>query len=86
MIFFINSVVKDLMRIRIREFLTGGDGEGAKGALDALFSLFTPKEKGGSVTSGQPYMVGERGAELFVPNRSGTIVPNHQFVDANSFS
>jgi len=83
---FVNSVVKDLMRIRIREFLTGGDGEGAKGALDALFSLFTPKEKGGSVTSGQPYMVGEKGAELFVPNRSGTIVPNHQLAGAGGIT
>lgn len=31
---------------------------------------------GGSVTAGTPYMVGERGAELFVPRTSGTIVPN----------
>ena len=28
---------------------------------------------GGSVQKGQPYMVGERGAELFVPNQSGQI-------------
>lgn len=81
---FVNSVVKDLMRIRIREFLTGGDDGG--GALDAFFSLFTPKEKGGSVTSGQPYMVGEKGAELFVPNRSGTIVPNHQLAGAGGIT
>jgi tape measure domain-containing protein len=31
---------------------------------------------GGSVTGGTSYMVGERGPELFVPGRSGTIVPN----------
>jgi hypothetical protein len=31
---------------------------------------------GGPVTSGQPYMVGERGPELFVPSTSGGIVPN----------
>jgi hypothetical protein len=31
---------------------------------------------GGSVTSGTPYLVGERGAELFVPQSNGTIVPN----------
>lgn len=31
---------------------------------------------GGPVTSGQPYMVGERGPELFVPNGSGHIQPN----------
>jgi len=31
---------------------------------------------GGSVNAGQPYLVGEQGPELFVPNRSGTIIPN----------
>jgi hypothetical protein len=31
---------------------------------------------GGSVSGGQSYIVGERGPELFVPGRSGTIVPN----------
>jgi len=31
---------------------------------------------GGPVTAGSPYLVGERGAELFVPGSSGTIVPH----------
>lgn len=31
---------------------------------------------GGPVSSNSPYMVGERGPELFVPNSSGRIVPN----------
>jgi chromosome segregation ATPase len=31
---------------------------------------------GGSVTAGNPYIVGERGPELFVPGASGTIIPN----------
>lgn len=31
---------------------------------------------GGSVRAGMPYMVGEIGPELFVPNSGGTIVPN----------
>lgn len=34
------------------------------------------RAKGGPVTAGTPYMVGEKGPELFVPGRSGTIVPN----------
>jgi tape measure domain-containing protein len=33
---------------------------------------------GGPVGGGKPYVVGERGPELFVPNGSGHIVPNHQ--------
>ena len=35
-------------------------------------SIFA-RASGGSVQKGQPYMVGERGAELFVPNQSGQI-------------
>lgn len=31
---------------------------------------------GGSVSAGSPYIVGERGPELFVPRSSGSIVPN----------
>jgi hypothetical protein len=33
--------------------------------------------EGGAVRGGMPITVGERGRELFVPNTSGTIVPNH---------
>lgn len=32
---------------------------------------------GGPVTAGIPYIVGERGKELFVPKTSGAIIPNH---------
>jgi phage-related minor tail protein len=31
---------------------------------------------GGPVSSGTAYVVGEKGPELFVPGRSGSIVPN----------
>ena len=34
---------------------------------------------GGTVTAGNEYLVGESGAELFVPNVSGTIVKNGQY-------
>ncbi|MBT7895869.1 MAG: hypothetical protein HN564_02630, partial [Flavobacteriales bacterium] len=33
---------------------------------------------GGSVNKGQAYMVGEKGAEMFVPSGSGKIVPNNK--------
>jgi TP901 family phage tail tape measure protein len=42
----------------------------------ARFELRRFKANGGPVSSGQTYMVGERGPELFVPGRSGTIVAN----------
>jgi hypothetical protein len=34
---------------------------------------------GGPVMNGTPYIVGELGPELFVPDRSGSIVPNGEF-------
>ena len=38
---------------------------------------YTGRQQGGMVKEGQPYMGGEAGKELFVPNQSGKIVPNH---------
>lgn len=39
---------------------------------------FTEKAHGGPVLAGRSYLVGERGPELFTPDRSGRITPNHQ--------
>jgi hypothetical protein len=36
------------------------------------------KAAGGMVDAGYPYIVGERGREMFVPSTSGKIVPNNQ--------
>jgi len=38
--------------------------------------------QGGTVTAGRPYLVGEKGAELFVPNQTGSIVPNDKLGSA----
>lgn len=37
------------------------------------------KANGGFVAAGTPYIVGERGQELFVPTQNGTIIPNGKF-------
>ena len=41
------------------------------------FSPIMTAANGGPVGMRQPYLVGERGPELFVPNQSGNIIPNH---------
>ena len=41
------------------------------------------KAGGGPVSGGSPYIVGEKGPELFVPGSSGNIVPNHAMGGAN---
>ena len=52
---------------------TGGIvGDFASAALAAI----KPRAKGGPVTGGSPYLVGERGPELFVPSTAGSIIPN----------
>jgi tape measure domain-containing protein len=53
----------------------GGGMVGKFGTLGPNFGI-PQRAKGGPVSSGQTYMVGERGPELFVPGRSGTIVAN----------
>lgn len=41
-------------------------------------TFFKKRQMGGPVTSRKPYLVGERGPELFVPQSSGSIKPNNQ--------
>jgi tape measure domain-containing protein len=53
----------------------GGGTVGKFGTLGPNYGI-PQRANGGPVSSGQTYMVGERGPELFVPGRSGTIVAN----------
>ena len=39
-------------------------------------AVLPPRARGGPVSAGQPYLVGENGPEMMVPGRSGFIVPN----------
>lgn len=41
------------------------------------FSGINLRANGGPVSAGSPYIVGERGPELFMPRSSGSIYPNH---------
>jgi hypothetical protein len=54
-----------------------GFGGGPVGdVLDGIFGLGGNRASGGPVSRGVPYMVGERGREIFVPQQAGNIVPN----------
>ena len=52
------------------------------GSVSSLTGRPLGRATGGPVQAGHPYMVGEMGRELFVPNVSGTIVPNRQLAGA----
>lgn len=62
------QLVMDAIQLFVIDRITGGFLSFAKG--------LTGKAIGGPVQSGQPYMVGERGPEMFVPNQAGSIIPN----------
>ena len=67
----IRSLGMDLMRMVFQQTVTAPLAKGISGAILAGF-----RAEGGPVNAGSPYMVGEKGPELFVPHSSGSIVPN----------
>ena len=67
----------DVARSVFREISSALIRFGVNAFLGALFpssSFF--RANGGTVSRGKSYIVGERGAEMFVPNAGGRIVPN----------
>jgi hypothetical protein len=80
----LDRMVADLLASQLAKFLFGNfDKTGnVGGIIGGLFSggssmlsgLF--KAEGGPTKAGMPYIVGERGPELFVPRISGNVIPN----------
>lgn len=68
----LEGIYKDIIRIAARKFITEPLGNFFGGLFGGGQAL------GGPVAAGVPYMVGERGAELFVPSQNGTIIPNNK--------
>ena len=78
----LRDMIKELELAMVKQALLGS----IKGAtadmsiggmlMTGLGSLLGFRANGGPVQAGRPYVVGERQAELFVPNVSGTIMPS----------
>ncbi|MEM7568156.1 MAG: tail tape measure protein [Pseudomonadota bacterium] len=57
----------------------GSSGGGLFGGfLQGVLTSFAPRAQGGPVSAGRPYLIGESGPELFVPQMPGQIVPQSQ--------
>ena len=78
------SIIQDMIRIQIRAqmirlfsgmFGGGGFGTGNKFGNQDLGGFLAD---GGPANANTPYVVGERGPEVFVPRSSGTVIPNNQ--------
>lgn len=71
----LKGLAKDIARIMIRKSITEPIGN----YIGGLFGSFGGgKAAGGPVSPNKYYEVGENGPEIFVPDSSGTIIPNHQ--------
>lgn len=72
------AVAADLMNRLVSGTKSASAGDGLfgdlLGGLGSIFGGF--RATGGPVTAGKAYVVGERRPELFVPNTSGTIMPD----------
>lgn len=81
------SLLADIAKVIARKTITEPLATGVSGLVtssgantwldflgSAIGGLF--RAEGGPVAAGQPYVVGERGPEWFVPHQGGTVIPN----------
>ena len=66
------AILADIIRLQVRKAMVS--------ALGGIFGF----ANGGRPPSNRPSLVGEKGAELFVPDSAGTIVPNDQLGGGNT--
>lgn len=52
----------------------------------SLIDLISGRASGGQVTSNTPFIVGEKGPEIFVPSSSGNIIPNNKLSNISNSS
>ena len=74
----LSPIDKDIIRKKFMNWESKKDTPMTEALKKLIFSV-EPREKGGPVSSGRPYLVGEKGPELFVPRNSGGIVPNNKY-------
>lgn len=78
------ALARDILQVFLRLAVTnqiinaifGASGLGLGGKGFTPLPTIGTRANGGPVSAGSPYLVGERGPELFVPKGSGTVMPN----------
>ena len=82
----IKQMAKLILQQQLMNALSGFNlFSGGGGGIPSSFKISGMKffANGGRPPVGRPSVVGERGPELFVPDRAGTIIPNGAFGGAN---
>jgi len=73
----LNDLSTSLIKLGVNTLLSKIPGFGGLPSL-------LPRANGGPVKKGGNFLVGEKGPELFVPKRSGTIIPNDKLAGGGS--
>jgi len=86
-----SEIIKELFRVLVVQQLVGSFSSGGGGILGSVFGAIggggapiTGQASGGSVQAGKPYITGEHGRELFVPQVNGRILSAGQTNNAMS--
>ena len=71
----LQQMLQEALRSKIFDLLKGGKEGGFLSKIGGLFEKDKAEGRatGGPVSRGRPYVVGERGPELFIPSQSGAI-------------
>jgi hypothetical protein len=77
-----NSIASSLLKTGAKTLagsFSGSHKFDSSSVMNDIFGKFIGgmRASGGNVTAGTPYVVGERGAEIFTPTTSGNITPNN---------
>ena len=67
----------------IQTGISGLAGDDGRGLFSILNQSLGKRERGGLVDADRPYIVGEKGPELFIPNQSGEVLSNE---DSRAFA
>jgi lambda family phage tail tape measure protein len=91
---FSSSIIKELIKVELKmqamalfraglSFVSGAFAPSANMSIENMNpnAVLSPYAEGGEPDVGKPALVGEQGAEIFVPKRAGTIIPNNKISD-----
>jgi TP901 family phage tail tape measure protein len=71
----LSAIDRDILRKKYANWESKKDTPLTESLKQLIFKL-EGREKGGPVAANTPYVVGEKGPEIFVPRNSGGIIPN----------
>ena len=80
----LSDVLKQVSSLLLNAGLNAYAGPiGSGGILSFLGFGTEPRANGGPTYANRPYLIGERGPEIFVPSQSGRVLPNSSLGGAN---